>query len=108
MGLRKAWAQLRNGNPGDRFQAEYRRSRASPGKPWARFASLTLGIALVALGIVALPAPGPGWLIIGLGGALVGRQSLAVARILDRAEVRGRRFGSDLKRWWASRSRLPR
>lgn len=107
MGRREAWAHFKGGRPGDRFQAEYRRSRDQPSRPLARFGTLALGVVLIALGIVALPAPGPGWLIIGLGGGLVARQSLVVARVLDGLEVRGRRLGSGIKRWWKSRSRLP-
>ena len=107
-GFREAWAHFKAGRPGDRCQAEYRRSRARPAKPWVRFGTQALGVALVALGVVALPAPGPGWLIIGLGGALLARQSPAVARFLDGAEIRGRRLGSEIKRWWTSGSRLSR
>ena len=53
--------------------------------------SVGLGLLIVAIGIVGLPAPGPGFLIIALGGALLARESRAVARAMDWLEVRLRR-----------------
>lgn len=39
-------------------------------------------------GLIAVPGPGPGWLIILLGLGIVARESLFFARLLDLAEVR--------------------
>jgi hypothetical protein len=52
------------------------------------------GLVIVAVGVIALPAPGPGMLIIALGGVLLARESRAVARALDWLEVRIRRVGA--------------
>lgn len=49
----------------------------------------------MAVGIVAVPAPGPGWLIFFLGLGLIAGEFLPVARFMDWAEVRLRR----LARW---------
>ena len=53
--------------------------------------SVGVGLLIVAIGIVGLPAPGPGFLIIALGGAFLARESHAVARAMDWLEVRLRR-----------------
>lgn len=106
MSLREAWARFKEGRAGHRFQAEYHRSHRQGNPPWVRVGWLALGTGLVAIGAIALPAPGPGWLIIGVGGALVARQSLGVARFLDSAEVRGRQLWSALSSRWKASSRM--
>ncbi len=84
--LRAAWRQLKQGDPGKRFQ-QFHESRKSmrAGGPW-RFLFLAGGIAIVVVGLILLPAPGPGWLVIFLGGALLARESLEVARAMDTIE----------------------
>ncbi|HWI35270.1 MAG TPA: PGPGW domain-containing protein [Burkholderiales bacterium] len=53
--------------------------------------------ALIALaGIVLLPLPGPGMLVIALGALLVAEESLSVAKALDALERRARPF---IERW---------
>jgi uncharacterized protein (TIGR02611 family) len=51
----------------------------------------TAGAVTVATGIVLLPLPGPGTLIIIGGLALLSREFPAAARLLDRAKDAGRR-----------------
>lgn len=90
-GLKRDWHRLRTGKPGDRFQGSQRAHAEARHGKWARFVSLGGGALLIAVGIVALPAPGPGWLIIGLGAALIARESAMVARALDAIEVKLRK-----------------
>jgi hypothetical protein len=81
--------------PGRRFQKLYEsRPPCSPLKRWGR---LVGGVLLCLAGLVMLVAPGPGILILLIGAALMAQESAAVARALDRAEVRIRRR---LKRWF--------
>jgi hypothetical protein len=81
--------------PGRRFQKLYEsRPPCSPLKRWGRMAG---GILLCVAGLVMLVAPGPGILILLIGGGLMAQESAAVARVLDRAEVRIRRR---LRRWF--------
>jgi hypothetical protein len=44
------------------------------------------------VGFIAVPGPGPGWLIILLGMGIVAGESLFFARLFDRAEVNLRRL----------------
>jgi uncharacterized protein (TIGR02611 family) len=108
MSLRESWDRFKGAQPGRRFEAEYHRARERRTSVWKRRAVVVLGIALIAIGVVALPAPGPGWLVIGAGGALLARESLTVAHFLDSAEVRGRRLGSAVRRRWKTASPLAR
>jgi uncharacterized membrane protein HdeD (DUF308 family) len=77
--------------PGRRFQDLYERTAPCGAlKRWGRMAG---GILLCLAGLVMLVAPGPGILILLIGAGLMAQQSVAVARLLDRAELR-------LRRWW--------
>ena len=62
------------------------------------------GVLIVLGGIVAVPGPGPGWLIVFLGLGLVAGEFRPIARFMDWAEIRLRR----LARWaagvWANSS----
>jgi uncharacterized protein (TIGR02611 family) len=76
------------------------RARALPGGTAAWRVAVTLaGVAIVAVGIVLLPLPGPGWLIIFAGLGLLATEYAWASRLLTRA----RRFLSDWTRWAASR-----
>ena len=81
--------------PGRRFQELHeRRAPCSALKRWGR---LVGGVLLCLAGLVMLVAPGPGILILLIGGGLMAQESVAVARFLDSAEVGIRRR---LKRWF--------
>jgi uncharacterized protein (TIGR02611 family) len=89
--MKSAWHRLKEAEPGHRFQQEYEHHRGSERTRFARIISVGVGLLIVAIGIVALPAPGPGFLVIALGGALLARESRVVARAMDWAEVQLRR-----------------
>jgi putative transmembrane protein PGPGW len=79
--------------PGRRFQERYRRKHAEKGSPWKRFGFVTAGILLTLIGVFFLAVPGPGIPILAVGLALIAQESSRTARLLDRAELR-------LRRWW--------
>jgi uncharacterized protein (TIGR02611 family) len=90
--LRAAWRPLRDGTPGKRFQQFHESRKASRrGRPW-RFLFLAGGASIVVVGIILLPAPGPGWLVIFVGLGLLAQESLAIAKGLDALELRVRRL----------------
>jgi hypothetical protein len=83
------WRALRHAPPGRRFQEHHRRKHKGPIKALAIFA----GMLLVVAGVLAGFVPGvPGFVLIMIGAAMLSSQSKAVARALDRAEVRVRAF----------------
>jgi uncharacterized membrane protein HdeD (DUF308 family) len=96
-GLKTRWRELRQGEPGRRFRARYERRHAkrrhAGGRKWA---VIFAGALILVAGIVLLPLPGPGMLVVALGALLVAEESLTVARMLDALEVRGRAF---ISRW---------
>jgi len=86
-GLKKTWQRLRHAEPGKRFQ-DYNRIHQTKHRGRASgLMSIVLGVAIITVGIVALPAPGPGVLIIAIGAAFIARESLVVARFLDWFEL---------------------
>ncbi len=89
--MKSAWHRLKEAEPGHRFQEQYEHHRETRRGKLGRVLSVGAGVLIVAVGIVALPAPGPGFLVIALGGALLARESRTVARAMDWGEVRLRR-----------------
>lgn len=98
--MKAEWRQFAARRPGRRFAQEYRERRAERTSPWSRIASIALGVLVTAAGLVALPMPGPGMLIVAFGLALLARESLPIAHLLDRAEPVLRRWVRGVKRWW--------
>jgi hypothetical protein len=90
-GLKRRWRRLKAGEPGARFQRQYRENRGSRKSGLRRWGALAAGGGLILVGIVLLFIPGPGLLLIGVGAAVLARESRLAARGLDWLEVRGRR-----------------
>jgi len=88
--LRKGWRELKQGKPGRRFQERYERSPSARGA--RKWATIGIGVLLVLAGIVFLPLPGPGLVIIFVGALLVAEESLSAARLLDWLELKARRL----------------
>lgn len=70
-----------------RFETRYRRRRAPGSSRIRKWTLIALGSVVVLLGLILLPLPGPGFLVVAAGGALMAEESLAAARLLDRAEA---------------------
>jgi uncharacterized protein (TIGR02611 family) len=85
--LKEQWRALRQAPPGKRFHQRYERRKQERKSPAARVAWTALAVLLVVVGIIALPLPGPGFIPIGIGLALLAQESAAVARFCDRAEL---------------------
>jgi uncharacterized protein (TIGR02611 family) len=97
-GLKRSWRSLKHARPGQRFQ-RYHDNRRDPDRPaWQRVAWIAAGVLIIAAGIVALPAPGPGSLVIVVGGAILGREFRPVAQAFDWLELRLRAVWHRLRR----------
>ena len=106
--IQRCWRTLRNAPAGERFQ-NYHKCHRDPARPaWKRCLSFTIAIVVLALGLVALPAPGPGMVVLFFGFALLGRELLVVARALDAIEMALRRVLARLRRTWRHASTLDR
>lgn len=101
--LKKNAREFRDSEPGRRFRDRYDRRRESEGGHIAlRVFNIALG-SLLAVGSLALaPLPGPGFLTVFLGLAIVAGELLYAARFLDWAEVELRSFGRLVLGVWRS------
>ena len=90
MGLKEAWGRFRNAKPGTRFRRQYEENQQERKHRWFRPAMIALGVVVILVGLVALPAPGPGILIVAAGAALLARESRWIAEKLDGVEVKVR------------------
>ena len=97
--LKRQWADLKQGKPGKRFQNRYERRKTSRSALWKPF-YLLVGTVLTLAGLVLMPAPGPGFIVVFIGAAMLAEQSLWVARALDWIEVGLRQFVSRLRAAW--------
>jgi uncharacterized protein (TIGR02611 family) len=90
MGLKDDWQQFRSAKPGRRFIEQFETNQQERASKWIRLALIALGAVVVLIGLVALPAPGPGMLIVAAGLALLARESRWIAERLDVVEVKVR------------------
>jgi hypothetical protein len=97
--LKKSWKALSKECPGQRFQARYHHVQET-GSGRSRVLKLGAGIALTLAGIVLLLVPGPGSVLIVIGGAFLAEESLIAARFLDRLEVLLRKVFAAVKKKW--------
>lgn len=104
--LKRQWRELRKGSPGNRFRAQFERSkRARTGKSFFRRWSVILVAAvLLIIGGILCFIPGPGIPFIILGVGLLAEQFRAVASALDRLEVKVRKMMGRGKARWAKAS----
>lgn len=102
--LREVWTEFKSSQPGRRFQ-EVRKRRDEIGNTRGgtglrRVLWIGAGLLLMAVGVVFLAIPGPGTVVLFVGVALVARESLWVARGLDRVELALRPSFLRVRRWW--------
>ena len=104
--FRAYWRELRDGEPGRRFQARYERVRVGEKRQGKAGRILLILLAIVLLVIAAFLAvfPGPAVPFFILGGGLLAAESRPVARFMDWSEVQFRKLFDRAKRHWR---RLP-
>ena len=95
--LKQGWQDLTRGQPGHRFQDRYARRREAARGVLGKCAFVCLGVLILVAGIVLLPLPGPGMLIVAVGALLMAEGSHTMAKLLDALELRARRLYSSLR-----------
>lgn len=93
--IRSELERVRRGEPGSRFERTHERNRI--GSRVLRLFVVAFGVLLIVGAGVFFWLPGPQVVIALFGLALVTGQSETVARLMDRAEVAGRRLREE--RW---------
>lgn len=101
---REEWKVFRQSLPGQRFRERYERMRALPRPVHERIARWVGGIAILVVGVVLIPLPGPGWLIVGFGVTMLAQESRPISGFCDRVEVRFRDAVARWRRWRAERA----
>ena len=94
--LKKHWTAFRDAKPGKRFEKLHEARSDSP-PPIVFYAA---GAVLLAGGVVLLFIPGPGLLLMAFGAALIARQSLWLAKRLDRLELLLEGFARKARTGW--------
>jgi len=102
--IKQRLAAFAHGEPGSRFEGRYRRVHATKRNPFHKAFFISLGLFVMAAGVFFLPAPGPGMVIIAIGAAMIAQESLWMARLLDRIEVRGRAAFLRIRENWIAMS----
>jgi uncharacterized protein (TIGR02611 family) len=87
------WQRLKASKPGHRFKDHYYQRQQSRSDGFSLRAVFIMGLGTLVLlgGIIAVPGPGPGWLIILMGLGMFAGESMLIARFLDWVEVRLRK-----------------
>jgi hypothetical protein len=87
------WRRFKRSKPGRRFREHHHRyQQGCIGRSYLRrFFGIIGGFWVVVVGLITVPGPGPGWLVILLGFGIIAGESLLFARMLDRIEVELRR-----------------
>jgi uncharacterized protein (TIGR02611 family) len=99
--LRKHWREFKGSEPGHRFQKRYyRRRQDEKGHVLIRVFNIALGVVIAGGSLVLAPLPGPGFLTVFVGLAIVAGELLYAARFLDWAEVTLRRLGRFVRDVW--------
>ena len=90
--VNSSWHSLRRDAPGRRFTRRYERLRGRGHRPAWRVLRAVGGVALVLVGVVFMVLPGPGIVPVVAGLALMASDSPRIARWLDAAELKLRRW----------------
>ena len=89
--LKAGWRELRRGEPGRRFRDRHERRRLERPHGGARkWSAIAVGALIMLAGIVLLPLPGPGLVVIAAGALLIAEESRTAARTLDQIELKAR------------------
>ena len=102
--FRQQWKDATQARPGERFQNRYYCREKRRSTRLLKALNLAIGTAIVVVGAILLPAPGPGFLVILIGATMIAEESLLAAKALDRAELKVRRLASAAKRVWTHAS----
>ncbi|NKF24576.1 PGPGW domain-containing protein [Solimonas marina] len=90
--LRRNWRLLKQAPAGERFQRYHEHRQHARRGPARRMLQLGGGAVITVIGVIMMPAPGPGTLVVIAGAALMAGESRSVARALDGTERRIRRL----------------
>ena len=88
--MKANFERLKSFEPGTRFERQYHEHKAQKSSAWLRPLLVVAGIAMILVGVAGLVLPGPGLVGLAIGFALLARESLVIAKAMDRTELKGR------------------
>ena len=94
------WQTIKKHPPGKRFELLFRHRRQSRPGLIKKIIFIGGGIFFLISGIVFLPTPIPGIILLFIGCSLIAQESLIAARILDLLEIRVRNMVSNSTSVW--------
>ena len=104
------WRLSKEIEPGHRFQTRYSNRRRSRERGetsrYGRLFNLVSGLTLILAGFAFISTPGPSYIIIVIGMWMLASESLSLARIFDRLEVRLRKLGLWIKARWSTSAKV--
>ena len=83
-----SWQAFWRDPPGQRFSRRHERLQGGGRHPVGRVLRGLLGVVLILFGLVFMVLPGPGFVPVGAGLALLASESRRLSRGLDRAELK--------------------
>ncbi len=103
--LKQLWRKLIEAPPGERFEQQYWRRQQSRNRTFLKKALFIGGGIIVTIaGILELPLPGPGTVIIIAGLGIIAQESLWLSKLLDKAELLVRQLMDRGQKWWKGTS----
>lgn len=104
-GIKQRWREFLHGRPGHRFQDRFERNRqVHASSRVVRFLKRLVAVILLVAGLVFCVIPGPGLPLLFIGAGMMADVSCQVAVLLDRLEVRVRKFICRARQRWARAS----
>jgi hypothetical protein len=104
--LRRQWQKLKRLPPGERFKTFHHEQQGK--SVWVKVAYAALSLVCFGLGVLFAFIPGPAVVFFALCAALLATQSAWAARLLDRAEIKGRHLARSVRNAWRQRKSLRR
>jgi uncharacterized protein (TIGR02611 family) len=99
--IKQHFQPLLEGEPGERFQQQFHQRREDRKNPIIKkFLFIGGGLIVTAAGIIELPLPGPGTVIIIIGLGLLAQESLRLSKFLDWLEVELWTTLDQSQDWW--------
>jgi hypothetical protein len=98
--IKQHWSQFRRYPKGERFERYYGSRHNAERSTVKKILLISMGILIMAAGIIFLAIPGPGLLVMLLGAVLIARESLFVSRLFDRMEPHMWKFAKWCRQTW--------
>jgi uncharacterized protein (TIGR02611 family) len=106
--LKREFRTLQDAPAGERFMRAYTNRNDADRSLWERGASIAIAGVVLVGGLIALPAPGPGTLVVIVGLGLLARGLKPAAVALDWLELRLRSVWRRIRRMWRDAGTLGR